>query len=96
MGIKKSDDEEQLRKEQLLKERLLKKDAIKQIFLKLEEVGDNIRKNKELSARDQMTQVDVALDVMKFLKNYDENVKILNAYWSKKNWEDKFKDTGDR
>ena len=39
-------------------------------------------------------KLDVLIDTMKFLQNYDENTKVLNQYWLNKKRQEKF--NGDR
>ena len=85
-----------------LKKRMMKmkdKDIIKQQIIEeitkfLQVKGENIRSsNKSLDI--QVTQMDILLDTMHFLQDYDENVKILNEYRIRKNYQNKFKETLD-
>lgn len=53
--------------------------------------GMIIREDKTTSNEDKLVQMDVVLDIMRFLDQYDENIKVLNEYWRKKQCEEKFK-----
>lgn len=39
-----------------------------------------LRDSKEISNEDKLSLADVYLDIHKFLREYDKNVKILNDY----------------
>lgn len=75
----------------------VKKDseAKQQIMIRLNNVLKGqamyVREDDTLSDRDRLTQADVILDLMKFLKDYDENVVVLNKYWQEKRQREKFK-----
>ena len=43
--------------------------------------GELLQQDKELSIQDKLTQMDVILDVLHFIQDYDENIKVLNNYW---------------
>lgn len=45
--------------------------------------GAQVRANENLSLSEQIAQVDVLLDTIKFLDNYEENVKVLNEHHQK-------------
>ncbi len=64
---------------------------IDNITEKLEEIGKQIQQDKTLSPYDKAPQIDIVLDVLHFLQDYDENVKVLNEYWVKKRKEEKYK-----
>lgn len=44
-----------------------------------------VREDDTLSNTERLQQMDVLLDLMKFIRNYDENAKILNQYLQKQN-----------
>ena len=41
-------------------------------------------------AEEQLIQVDVLLDTIKFLNDYEENIKVLNKHWLNKNSIERF------
>ena len=43
-----------------------------------------IRQNPRKTTDEKIVQVDVLFDTMKFLKDYEENIKILNQYYLNK------------
>lgn len=42
--------------------------------------AEAIRENETTSVEDKCSQMDILLDLVKFLDNYEENVKVLNAH----------------
>ena len=82
------EDEEKVKK--------LRKSVIKQIDIKLQELGELIEQDDTLKPKDKLVQVDVILDVIKFLQHYKENTEILNSYWLNQNWKNKFNKGNDR
>ena len=50
-----------------------------------------VREDRSISDKERIAQADVLLDMMKFLKDYDENVKILNAHRKPKYTEEQMK-----
>ena len=38
-----------------------------------------VREDRSISDKERLAQTDVLLNMMKFLKDYDDNIKILNA-----------------
>lgn len=64
-----------------------KQSMIDEISDRIRDLGEEIRYNKDLSMEDKMTQMDILLDTIKFLKDYDENVKILNKHRIEHKWE---------
>jgi len=74
---------------------LLKNDDKDVIIMKLQkllqDIGQSVQDDDTLSTEHKLMQVDVILDTMKFLKDYDTNVEVLNKYWLDKRWKDKFK-----
>lgn len=43
-----------------------------------------VKDDVELSKEDKLIQMDILLDLKKFLKDYDENVQILNKHQQQK------------
>lgn len=66
-----------------------KKEVIESIYKFLQEQGE-VLQGSEISPEEKATQLDVLLDTMHFLKDYDENVKVLNEYWIEKRQREKF------
>ena len=54
----------------------------------IRDLSTDTRTNPYLSLGDKITQVDVVLDTIRFLSNYDENVQVLNKYYARKRKED--------
>lgn len=52
--------------------------------------GNYIRNDDLLSAKDKCIQMDVVLDLLHFLQDYEENTKVLNDYIRKKRYKEKF------
>lgn len=71
-----------------------KSEARKIIMKRMENLlktqGNYIMKDEMISAKDKCVQMDVVLDVMHFLQDYDECTKILNEHRLKKRYEQKF------
>ena len=57
---------------------------IDKIVEAIKNFGEETRNDKDTSLKDKCIQVDVLLDTIKFLDNYDENIKVLNDYYTKK------------
>ena len=55
---------------------------IDKIIEAIKDLGHETKENEQVSTKDKFDQVDVLLDTMKFLNNYDENVKVLNTYYA--------------
>ena len=70
-----------------------KEQFIQELVKLIEQKGKEVQASGE-PAEMQLPKVDVMLDVVRFLDHYDENVKVLNDYWRKKRYAEKFK--GDR
>ena len=64
--------------------------VIKRLENMLQGAGQYVRDDDTLTPEQQLVQVDVILDTMKFLQDYEENVKVLNKYWLEKRWKQKF------
>lgn len=60
------------------------------ITKKLQEIGEELQSDTELPVWDKATQMDVMLDTLHFLQDYDENVKVLNKYWVEKRRREKW------
>ena len=50
-----------------------------------------VREDRSISDKERLAQTDVLLNMMKFLKDYDDNVKILNAHKKPKYTEEQMK-----
>lgn len=55
-----------------------------------------VREDNTISVQDKCTQMDVILDLMHFLNDYDENVQILNKYIEQKQQKEKGKEGEER
>jgi hypothetical protein len=60
--------------------RKAKKDMIDKITHALKDIGDQTQHDETLPLTDKFFQVDVLMDTLRFLKDYEKNVKILNQY----------------
>lgn len=70
---------------------------IEELLALLREQGEKVRSNKDNKTTLQMLErADVLLDLMKFLKDYEENVKVLNTYWLDKHYKEKYNQYIDR
>lgn len=65
-----------------------KQAMIDKIVNSIRDLSVDTRTNPYLSLGDKITQVDVILDTIRFLSNYDENVQVLNKYYTRKQKED--------
>lgn len=57
-----------------------KNDIINDIISAMESEGEFIYNSKTLSSSEKLVKVDVVLDVIHYLKDYDRNNRILNKY----------------
>lgn len=57
-----------------------KQEMINQIIDAIEAEAEFIYNKKDLTSMQKLSKIDVLLDIKKFLKNYDRNVKILNQH----------------
>ena len=48
-----------------------------------------IREDNPITDVERLEQINVVLDLMKFLKDYDENIIILNKHWQEKHKKEK-------
>lgn len=72
----------------IMKAKDAKKVMIDKITEAIKDFGEQARQDETLSLGDKCLQVDVLIDTLKFLDNYDENVRVLNQYYLNKNrWE---------
>ena len=55
-----------------------------------------IKEDDSISTQDKCIQMDVILDLMHFLNDYDENVQVLNRYIEQKRQREKWKDGKER
>lgn len=63
---------------------------INEVLQALQEQGEHLRDNKELTNMDTAERLDVLINVMHFLKDYDENIQVLDRYWLEKRQKEKF------
>ena len=68
-----------------------KEQLIKRMFNVLKGQAMYVREDITLTDVEKLEQADILLDLMKFLKDYDENVVVLNRYWQEKRQKEKFK-----
>lgn len=45
-----------------------------------------VRENSKLNINEKMDEIDVLMNMSKFLKDYDENIKVLNKHLEEKRW----------
>ena len=45
-----------------------------------------IREHSELNIDEKMDEIGVLMNISKFLKDYDENIKVLNKHIDEKRW----------
>ena len=57
-----------------------KKEVIEEIQDFVLDRAKVLRDNEEISKEDKLSLADIYLDIHKFLREYDKNVKILNDY----------------
>lgn len=71
-------------------EQSAKQQIINRLFNVLQGQGMYVKEDGTLSPNDKLEQTSILVDTMKFLKDYDENVKVLNKYWLDKRRKEKF------
>ena len=59
---------------------MTKKEVIEEIQDFILRKAKELKNNKEISKEDKLKLADIYLDIHKFLREYDKNVKILNDY----------------
>lgn len=67
-----------------------KEQLIIRMFDMLKEQGMYVREDKTLTDKEKLEQADTILNIMKFLKDYDENIEVLDKYWREKHHREKF------
>lgn len=67
-----------------------KEDYIDEIYKYIKELGKELREDQTIQVKDKIPQVDLFINTIKFLQDYDENVKVLDKYWREKNRKLKF------
>ena len=55
-----------------------------------------VREDNTISVQDKCTQMDVILDLMRFLNDYDENVQVLNRHIEQKRQKEKWEEGEER
>ena len=67
-----------------------KQQYIEELLALLREQGETVKSNKNNKITlDMLERADVLLDLIKFLKDYDENIIILNKHWQEKHKKEK-------
>lgn len=64
-----------------LKDKANQDKMINQVMLMLQDMGDKLRVDNSNSPSEMLPQADVLLHTMHFLKDYEENIQVLNKYW---------------
>ena len=65
-------------------------EEMKQRLNKLfEDEGNRLDGDHEHNLRYKLAQLNILLNFMKFLRNYDEHIKVLNDYIRDNRWKDK-------
>lgn len=72
------------------KDRTAKEQIMTRMFNVLKGQTMFIREDTCITDTERLEQVDVVLDLMKFLKDYDENIIVLNKYWQEKHQREKY------
>ena len=54
-----------------------------------------IKEDDSISTQDKCIQMDVILDLMRFLNDYDENIQVLNRYIEQKRQKEKWEEGED-
>ena len=67
-----------------------KEQLIIRMFNVLKGQGMYVREDTSLTDREKLEQADIILNMMKFLKDYDENIEVLDKYWKEKHYKEKF------
>lgn len=60
------------------------KDMINHLIDILKQEGECIRNDSTSTVQERLAQADIILNTLRFLKDYDENVKILNQEWARR------------
>ena len=69
------------------RDKQLQKETINEIVEFIQQKGTELRGSGK-SPYDQVAQMDILLDTIRFLDRYDENVRILNEYYlGKSKWD---------
>ena len=55
-----------------------------------------IKEDDNISTQDKCIQMDVILDLMRFLNDYDENVQVLNRHIEQKRQKEKWEEGEER
>jgi len=69
-------------------------DTVLTVIKMLQGIGEFIRGDTSMSLKDKSIQMDVVLDTMRFLNNYEENVQVLNEHQRQKG-DPRFRNSGD-
>ena len=64
-----------------------KEEVLEEIQIAFERKLEKVRNDKSRDVYDKIVEVDIYLNIMKFIKNYDKNIEILNDYVRKNRFE---------
>lgn len=67
-----------------------KEQLMTRMFNVLKGQGMYVREDIALTDKEKLEQADIILNIMKFLKDYDENIEVLDKYWREKHHGEKF------
>ena len=76
-----------------LKDKANQDKMINQVMLMLQDMGDKLRVDNSNSPSEMLPQADVLLHTMHFLKDYEENIQVLNEYWLHKKYQLNYSDS---
>lgn len=74
------------------KKKRIKAEIIKNITAALELEGRKIEADEHSTLKDRCLKMDVVLDTLRFLKDYEENVAILNSFGRDRRFDNKRSD----
>lgn len=72
------------------KDKTPKEETLLRLLNVLQGQGMYIKDSTYTTKQEKLEQMDVILNVMRFLKDYDENIDLLDKYWRQKHHEQKF------
>lgn len=58
---------------------------VKKLIKTIQTIGEDINTDDKLSIKVKSSQMDVLIQTLHFLTNYEENVKVLHDYWLGRN-----------
>jgi len=66
-----------------------KKQMINKIILGLQAEGKFLEQDTTKTSEQKLLEMNVLVDTVRFLKDYEQNIKVLNTYLSEHKWETK-------